>query len=322
MFPLEKTLLKALEEEIYTLLPSLPLRRMLSYPLEGGKRLRPVLCLLACRGVGGDPYLALPAAAGVELVHNFSLVHDDIQDVSPLRRHRPTVWKKWGVAQAINAGDALFALSRLALLRLEGKGVPARRVLLAARLLDEACFALCQGQYLDIALEKRPRVSRRTYFRMVRGKTSALLEASLALGAIVGGREGDALEPLQLFGRNLGLAYQLQDDALGLGGEAAVVGKVSPDIRSKKKAFPVVYALEKAVGREGEELRRLYRKSALAPEDIGRVMALLNRMGALEYTMKLAQGYYDRALRELKKARLPQQQGLEEVVSYLRDRNF
>jgi geranylgeranyl diphosphate synthase type I len=322
MFPLEKTLLKALEEEIYAPLPSLPLRRMLSYPLEGGKRLRPALCLLACRGVGGDPYQALPAAAGVELIHNFSLVHDDIQDVSPLRRHRRTVWKRWGVAQAINAGDALFALARLALLRLEGKGVPARRVLLAARLLDEACLALCQGQYLDIALEKRPRVSRGTYFRMVQGKTSALLEASLALGAVVGGRKGDALEPLQLFGRNLGLAYQLQDDALGLGGEASVVGKVSPDIRSKKKAFPVVYALEKAVGREGEELRRLYRKSALAPEDIGRVMAILNRMGALEYTMKLAQGYYDRALRELEKARLPQQQGLEEVVLYLRDRNF
>ena len=322
MFPLEKTLLKALEEEIYALLPSLPLRRMLSYPLEGGKRLRPALCLLACRGVGGDPYQALPAAAGVELVHNFSLVHDDIQDASPLRRHRPTVWKRWGVAQAITAGDALFALSRLALLRLEGKGVPARRVLLAARLLDEACLALCQGQYLDIALEKRPRVSRRTYFHMVQGKTSALLEASLALGAVVGGEEGDALEALQLFGRNLGLAYQLQDDALGLGGEAAVVGKVSPDIGRKKKGFPVVYALEKAVGREGEELRQLYRKRALAPEDIGRVMALLTRMGALEYTMKLAQGYYDRALRELKKARLPQHQGLEEVVSYLRDRNF
>ncbi|HLE01948.1 MAG TPA: polyprenyl synthetase family protein [Dehalococcoidia bacterium] len=322
MFPLEKTLLKALEEEIYALLPSLPLRRMLSYPLEGGKRLRPALCLLACRGVGGDPYQALPAAAGVELLHNFSLVHDDIQDASPLRRHRPTVWKRWGVAQAINAGDALFALSRLALLRLEGRRVPAGQVLLAARLLDEATLALCQGQYLDIALEKRPRVSRRTYFRMVRGKTSALLEASVALGAIVGGREGDALEPLQLFGRNLGLAYQLQDDALGLAGAAAVVGKVSPDIRRKKKGFPIVYALEKAGGREGEDLRRLYRKSALAPEDTGRVMALLNRVGALEYTMRLAQGYYDRALRELKKARLPQQQGLEEVVSYLRDRNF
>jgi len=322
MFPLEKTLLKALEEEIDALLPSPPLRRMLSYPLEGGKRLRPALCLLACCGVGGDPYQALPAAAGVELVHNFSLVHDDIQDASPLRRHRATVWKRWGVAQAITVGDALFSLSRLALLRLEGRGVPAKRVLPAARLLDEACLALCQGQYLDIALEKRPRVSRRPYFRMVRGKTSALLEASLALGAVVGGKEGDALEALQLFGRNLGLAYQLQDDALGLGGETAVVGKVSPDMRRKKKVFPVVYALEKAVGREGEELRQLYRKRALAPEDIGRVMALLNRMGALEYTMKLAQGYYDRALRELKKARLPQQQGLEEVVLYLRDRNF
>jgi geranylgeranyl diphosphate synthase type I len=322
MFPLEETLLKALEEEIDALLPSLPLRRLLSYPLEGGKRLRPALCLLACRGVGADPYQALPAAAGVELVHNFSLVHDDIQDASPLRRHRPTVWKRWGVAQAIAVGDALFSLSRLALLRLDGRGVPDERVLLAARLLDEACLALCQGQYLDIALERRPRVSRRTYFRMVLGKTSALLEACLALGAVVGGTKGGALDYLKLFGRNLGVAYQLQDDALGLGGEAGVVGKMSPDIRRKKKAFPVVYALEKAAGWEGQELRQLYQKRALAPEDIGKVMALLTRMGALEYTMRLAQGYYDRALRELKKARLPQDQGLEEMVSYLRDRKF
>src|SRR3972149_5263981 len=116
--------------------PPRPSARCSISPLEGGKRLRPALCLLACRGVGGDPYQALPAAAGVELIHNFSLVHDDIQDVSPLRRHRPTVWKRWGVAQAINAGDALFALPRLALLRLEREGVPAGRVLLAARLLD------------------------------------------------------------------------------------------------------------------------------------------------------------------------------------------
>jgi geranylgeranyl diphosphate synthase type I len=322
VFHLEKVLLDALEEEISAFLPSLPFRRMLSYPLEGGKRLRPALCLLACQGVGGDSYQALPAAAAIELVHNFSLVHDDIQDASPLRRHRPTVWKRWGVAQAINAGDALFAISRLALLRLEGKEVPAGRVLLAARLMDQACLALCQGQYLDIALEKRPRVSRRTYFHMVQGKTSALLEASLALGAIVGSNKGDVLEPLQLFGRNLGLAYQLQDDALGLGGKVAVVGKVSPDVKRKKKSFPVVYALEKAAGREGEEIRQLYRKKALVPEDIGRVMALLTGMGALEYSMRLAQAYYDRALRELKRARLPQPQGLEEVVSYLRDRRF
>ena len=322
VFRLERSLLEALEEEIQGILPSVPLRQMLRYPLEGGKRLRPVLCLLACRAVGGDPYHAVPAAAAVELVHNFSLVHDDIQDDSPLRRHRPTVWRRWGVAQAINAGDALFALSRLALLRLEGKGVHPERVLQAARLMDQACLALCEGQYLDIALEKKQSVGRRTYFQMVRGKTSALLEASLALGAIAGGRELDALEPFQLFGRNLGLAYQLQDDALGLGEEAAVLGKVSPDIRRKKKAFPIVYALEKAAGRDGDELHQLYQKRALAPEDVRRVTALLTRMGALEYTMNLAQGYYDRALRDLRKARLPRHQGLEEVVSYLRDRSF
>ena len=322
VFRLEKSLLQALEEEIEAILPSAPLRHMLRYPLEGGKRLRPVLCLLACRAAGGEPTDALPAAAAVELVHNFSLIHDDIQDDSPLRRHRPTVWKRWGVAQAINAGDALFAMSRLALLRLEEKGVHPERVLQVARLMDQACLALCQGQYLDMALEKRQTVSRRAYFQMVRGKTSALLEASVALGAIAGGRAMDALEPLQLFGRNLGLAYQLQDDALGLGAEVGVVGKVSPDIARKKKAFPVVYALENAVGHEGEELRRLYRKEALAPADIERVMALLAATGALDYTVRLANAYYDKGLRQLKKARLRRPKGLEEVVSYLRDRRF
>ncbi|MSQ14977.1 MAG: polyprenyl synthetase family protein, partial [Dehalococcoidia bacterium] len=140
---------------------TVPLYDMLRYHLgwidqsgktvEGmtGKGIRPNLCLLACAAVGGQIQAAIPAAAAIELVHNFSLIHDDIEDKSPQRRHRPTLWSVWGVSQAVNAGDSMYTLARLVLYRLEELGVPERKILRIARALDEACIKLCEGQYLD-----------------------------------------------------------------------------------------------------------------------------------------------------------------------------
>ena len=320
MISLPEPYQSALAQEIADLLPDHPLYRLVRYHLEGGKGLRPALCLLACQGVGGDPFKAIPAAAAVELLHNFSLVHDDIQDRSPLRRHRPTLWQQWGEAQAITAGDALFALSRLALLRLKERGVSAGKVLQAARLLDEACLRLCQGQYLDMDFEGRPLVSRQEYLEMVQGKTSALMEASLVLGALVGGARKATVEYLRLMGRDLGLAFQLQDDVLGLWGETPAVGKVSPDIQRKKKVFPLVYALEASQGQDRKTLSRLYQQDSLGPEDVARVLAILDGLGARAYTDNLAQDYFRQAREHLKKARLSQPQGLREMLSYMERR--
>ncbi|MDP2728162.1 MAG: polyprenyl synthetase family protein, partial [Dehalococcoidia bacterium] len=146
--------------------------------LPRGKMLRPVLCLLSCQAVSGDYQRALPAAAAIEMIHNFSLIHDDIQDQSYQRRHRPTVWRIWGQAQAITAGDGLYVMAQLAHLRLLERGMSASKALETLRVLDKACLDLCEGQYLDISFEGQPQVDLADYLIMVGKKTAALFAAS------------------------------------------------------------------------------------------------------------------------------------------------
>ncbi len=210
---------------------------------DAGKRIRPLLCLLACAACGGDPARALPAAAAIELLHNFSLIHDDIQDGSATRRGRPTVWALWGIPQAINAGDALFTIAHQALWRLRERGVPADRILEVAERFDAACLMLTRGQHLDLAFESAERVTAAEYLEMIRGKTAALLAAALGIGARLADHPPEALEA---FGEALGMAFQIQDDILGIWGDPAVTGKpVADDLRARKKTFPVIHAMER-----------------------------------------------------------------------------
>jgi geranylgeranyl diphosphate synthase type I len=237
-------------------------------PAARGKRIRPGLTLLACAAAGGDPRRALPAAAAVELLHNFTLIHDDIQDDSPTRRGRPTVWRLWGRAQAINAGDAMFALAHLALQRLSGLGHAAEAGLEALRMLDATLLDLTRGQYLDIDFERRERVSVTEYMQMIEGKTAALLATAMELGALCAGAGGPARRHLQSFGRSLGLAFQIHDDILGIWGDSAVTGKSSAtDIIARKKSLPIVYGLERS-----QSVRDYY---AATTEDGGRVEAIV-----------------------------------------------
>jgi len=185
-----------------------PLYEMLTYHLgldqvDGprGKRLRPLLGLLAYKALGGDYRETLPAAAAVELGHNFSLVHDDIEDSDRERRHRPTLWAIWGVPLAINAGDALFALSRLALYRLtEVEGYEPQKLLNVMRVYDETCLALCEGQYLDISFERRTDVTVDEYMEMIAKKTAALIGASVETGAMMASQDPDVVEAFRRFG--------------------------------------------------------------------------------------------------------------------------
>lgn len=239
----------------------LPLHDMLRYHLgwleaDGspgpglvGKALRPTLCLLASDAVSGRHDRALPTAAAVELVHNFSLIHDDVQDGDRQRRHRPTVWSVWGQPQAINAGTATYAAAALALERLADHGVPAEMRLRANATLHRACLRLLEGQYLDLAFETRTEVSVDEYLAMVGGKTAALIAASLALGALVAdpGLRPAAVEhdrrvdALARMGEHLGLAFQIRDDMLGIWGDEDATGKpVGADIRARKKSLPIV----------------------------------------------------------------------------------
>ena len=236
-----ESMLPAIEEELKQVVQRTTsdryprLRGMLAYHMgwegEGagaeaqGKRIRPLMVLLCAQAGGADWHAALPAAAAVELLHNFSLIHDDIQDQSPLRRNRPTVWVKWGVAQAINAGDVMFTKAFSFMQDLQRSGIPAETILEAERALQQTCLRLTEGQFLDLSYEAQDDLSLEDYWPMIGGKTSALLACCAELGALVGGASVQRREHFRAFGYALGLAFQVLDDWLGIWGDAAVTGK-------------------------------------------------------------------------------------------------
>lgn len=264
-----------------------------------GKRLRPVLCLLSCEAVGGEIEHALPAAAAVELIHNFSLVHDDIEDGSEMRRHRPTVWKLWGQPQAINVGDGMYAAAYVELSQLAEHGVSAERSMRAMRTLSETCLALTEGQYLDMAFEQQPQVALESYLRMIRAKSAALIACATELGALLGGAETSVVTAYRAFGENLGMAFQVIDDILGVWGAENETGKsASSDILTRKKTLPIVY------GMRDPELQALYAQEQVGARDVPRVVEILERCGARAYAEQTAETYSGQALSYLERTGL------------------
>jgi geranylgeranyl diphosphate synthase type I len=266
-----------------------------------GKRLRPLLCLLAAEAVGGDWQDALPAAAAVELLHNFTLIHDDIEDHSPLRRGRPTVWSIWGIPQAINVGDGLFVLARMALFRLRERGVGPETVLQAVALLDRAILHICEGQYLDLSFEGDTEVTEEAYTEMIAAKTAALIEVAVHLGGLVGGGSSDEISSLRRYGAALGLAFQVQDDLLGVWGKEEETGKpAAADLYSRKLGLPVVHALAHAPAKDRAALARLYQsQEPLDAKAAEWVLELLERAGSRRYTEAVAAAYHAQALAAL-----------------------
>lgn len=265
-----------------------------------GKRMRPLLGLLAYASIAGDHRPALPGAAAVELGHNFSLVHDDIEDGDRERHHRPTVWALHGVPQAINTGDMLFSLSRMALHRLTDLGFSDARVLRLMRLYDETCVALCEGQYIDIATsESDGEMSVELYFDMIGRKTAALIAASIAAGAILATDDENVIGRYRGFGWALGIAFQLNDDLLGIWGQEQATGKEPSDLLRRKKTLPVIYAIERADVDDRAKVHALYRGGDPTEAEVAEVMAILDRTGARDYTRDLARRYRDDALTEL-----------------------
>ncbi len=236
-----------------------------------GKFLRPTLLLLAfqvCRPEvasfsDAPPHYQLeqilPAAAAVELVHNFSLIHDDIEDNDPLRHNRPTLWKLWGQPQAINTGDGMFSLARQALWELTNHGVEAHTVLTLARLLDSACLMLCEGQYLDMRFEGQGDLGVNLYLDMIGRKTAALMRCAMEMGARLATSDQETITRLATFGQALGLAFQLRDDLLGVWANEQELGKTpAGDIRRKKMSLPILDALESSPAAQRSRLLAIY----------------------------------------------------------------
>ncbi len=259
-----------------------------------GKSLRSTMCLLACEAISKDYRKALPAAAAVELLHNFTLIHDDIEDGDEKRRHRDTLWKLWGVPQAINTGDAMDIVANLSLLQLNGAIKPEVMVDIV-RLFNETVIELCEGQYLDMDFQNRDDVGVDEYITMISGKTAALIEASTAIGAMVASDDAAIVGRFKTFGRKIGIAFQIRDDILGIWGNPDNTGKSAKnDIRNKKKTLPVLFAMETSPDRN--ELKRIYAKKSLTDDDISRVFDILTKAGSLEYSQKEAKRYKDEAL--------------------------
>ena len=265
-----------------------------------GKRMRPLLGLLAYASIAGEHTRALPGAAAVELGHNFSLVHDDIEDGDVERRHRPTLWTIHGIPQAINTGDTLFSLSRIALHRLTDLGFPDSTVLRLMRLYDETCLALCEGQYIDIAMSASDElISVDRYFDMIGRKTVALIAASIEAGALLATTDEQVIARYRAFGWALGLAFQLNDDLLGIWGPERTTGKEPSDVVHHKKTLPVIYAAEHAGPEDRERLSELRAATDPTTAEVAEIIEILERTGAREYTRDQARHYRDQALAEL-----------------------
>lgn len=264
-------------------------------PSDGGKLVRPLLAVLVCEALGGTRAHALPLAAGLQLVHDFSLIHDDIEDHSPQRRGRATVWSIWGMEQGINIGDGLFAIAHRSLHRLVDIGVDAATTLAVLRGFEEAILRICEGQHLDISGEGRFDVSTARYLEMIRGKTAALIAASTGLGARLATDDSVVVDRMTSFGEAVGMAFQIEDDILDIWGDPARTGKPqAADLQSRKLSLPVIHALEHATLTERATFERIYRQPA-DPADLPALFAILDRTDARSAAGALADRYHHQA---------------------------
>ena len=258
-------------------------------PASQGKALRPTLCMFACDAFQGEPSQAAPAAAALELIHNFSLVHDDIQDQGLERRHQPTVWAVWGTEHALVAGDAMQSLGDLTTLGSRDK-VSAETTVRVSQLLTQSYLEMIEGQCRDLQFEQRATIGADEYLDMIALKTGALIRSSLVIGATIATSDPDTLSGVARFGRAIGRLFQIRDDYLGVWGDEAITGKsTDSDIVQRKKSYPIVYAFQQAEGAARDELLRLYAQETLDEADVDRVMDILEDIGAADQTDQLTE---------------------------------
>lgn len=274
-----------------------------------GKQIRPLILLLSNSICGGDWKKALPAAIAIELIHNFSLIHDDIEDQSEMRRGRDTLWKIYGIPQAINTGDAMFSLAQINMLKL-GSVINRQVGFDAIQKLNETCLRLTGGQNLDISFEKETSIFLDRYLLMIGGKTATLLSASAEIGAITALTSESNQNALRNYGNALGLAFQAWDDWLGIWGEEEQTGKsTSSDLITGKKSLPILFALDK-----GGDFSRIYLSIGANQENFHELLFLLENNGAKEFTENIAKQYTDIALKSLEEIQVSDQNAFQSLL--------
>jgi geranylgeranyl diphosphate synthase, type I len=266
-------------------------------PLAGGKRLRPCISMFSCEAVGGDIKKVMPLAVALELIHNFTLVHDDIMDKSHLRRNKPTVHIKFGEPTAIMAGDLLFAKAFEAMHDIsDGPSV--------FKLVDfglAGCIReICEGQQLDMEFEKRSDVSEKEYLEMIRRKTAVLFKFAAEGGAILGGGTREEIKALSEYGESLGLAFQIRDDYLDMSSDEGTLGKdIGNDIRNGKKTLIAVRSISNAVGDDKKLLEKIFGNGDASEQEVKRVYDLFKEMKSIEYAKNAALEYSTKAKKAL-----------------------
>ena len=285
-----------------------------------GKALRATLCLFACEASGGTVTEAVPVAVSLELIHNFSLIHDDIQDRDETRHHRPTLWSVWGVPKALEAGNVLRAIADVSLERLQHEGVEPDRALASVGLLTEAYLEMIEGQHMDISYEGRLDIGMQDYLAMISRKTGALIRCSMNLGAVIGTHDEATVDAFRACGKSLGYTFQIRDDVLGVWGDEEVTGKpVGADIRRKKNSFPVVYAMSAAGDDDRRTLVDIYRQERITDGDVEIALQIMDGIGVKDHAQSLAAEHCDRALEAVHTVELAPgtRRELEELAHFL-----
>lgn len=304
---------------------NLDLRPIDPRTIDRGKRIRPAVTLLVAGAAGGDPAQAAPVAAAIELLHNFTLIHDDIQDESATRRHRPTVWHTWGAKQAINAGDALFAVAHLPLYQLPARGVSAECTLAILDAFERMTIEIVEGQTLDLGFETREDVTAEAYLDMIAGKTSAIIRFAAWAGATIAGADAATAARWADFGLELGLGFQIHDDLLGVWGTQAETGKrQADDIRRRKKSYPFLLLRERLDAPGRTELNAMYAQDEVSEDDVTRVLSLMDTRGVRREVEQVVAHYHDAAAAVLADAArsAAYQRQLQALVESLASRTF
>jgi geranylgeranyl diphosphate synthase type I len=290
----------------------------------GGKRLRPFVVITVGTGFGANIESLIPGAVAVEYIHNFSLIHDDIIDQDEFRRGLKTVHTIYGIPIAIIAGDMLFAMAFTTLNELKNLGVPANRVQIANKLLALATQRLAVGQSYDILFPNEKSVNIKSYLKMIYLKTGALFESSAEIGAVIAGAKGEKRISMRRFGKNMGIAFQIIDDILGIMGDEKVTGKpVGSDLREGKKTLPIIYTLKYGDANTKKLLNKNLGNRSITKDDVQEIQNKLINLGAIEYSFNLAKQYGDEAKKNL--TALPhndERELLEELVDFVLKRNY
>ena len=292
-------------------------------PLETkkGKGIRPSLCLFTCDALGGDIEKALPAAVSLELIHNFSLIHDEIQDSDEIRHHRPTLWNVWGIPKALVAGNVMRVLADKSMSTMPSDH--SKLLTVSSSIVSEACLEMIEGQYMDISFEGGDGISVDQYMKMISHKTGALLRSSVHIGAVIGSRGGRVADIFREIGIKLGFMFQIRDDILGTWGETTSTGKpVGSDIRRKKNTLPIIHARETQPYQE--EISELYSLEFIEDHHVDRVLDILDATKAGHYCQRLVENYALEVSKDIQEIGFSKnsKEEFQALVSFLVDRSF